>query len=488
MEILVLNPPFKTEFGRFSRTSRSPAVTKSGTIYFPFWLSYAVGVLDKEKKFDISFIDACAANISEDELYKKVRAHNFKLIVVDTSTPSIYNDLKIAGNLKEIFPDSIVTLVGTHPSALPEETLKLDRRIDCIAIGEYDYTIKDLAYAVLNKKDISAVNGLVIRKGDRFIKTPQKEPIGNLDELPFVTRVYEKYLNIKDYFFTASLYPMVMLITGRGCPFHCFFCVYPQVFHSRKYRFRSPENVAEEFLYIQKNFPFVKEIGIEDDTFTANIPRARRICELLIERKSKIKWYCNVRVNLDHETMRLMRKAGCILVTVGFESASNRILKNIKKNITREDIKRFCSDVKRAGILVHGCFMAGFPGETHKDLEETLEFAKMLNTDTMQFYPLIPYPGTEAYKWAIENNFLESDSFDQWCTPDGEHNCVIRNEKLSREEIMDFCDRAVKEYYFRPRYIAKKLGSFMRRPEDIVRTLKSFSIFIKSLRREKCRL
>lgn len=485
MQILILNPPYKTEYGRFSRASRSPAVTISGTLYYPIWLAYMAAALDKENKFEIKFIDACASKIDEKSLYKHAAELKPDLIVVDTSTPSIYNDVKIAGNLKDMFPESFVVLVGTHPSALPEETLILDKRVDAVAIGEYDYTIKDLALALLDGNGGEDVAGLVLQNKGNFIRTPDRDFIGNLNEIPFVSRVYKKYLNIKEYFFTASDYPMVMIITGRGCPYRCFFCVYPQVFHSRNYRLRSAENVVEEFIYIKNHLPFVKEIGIEDDTFTADIKRTQKICELLIKNKNQIKWYCNVRVNLDYETMVLMKKAGCVLITVGFESASDEILKNIQKNINRAMIEKFCADAKRAHLLVHGCFMAGFPGETKKDLEETLSFAKKLNTDTMQFYPLIPYPGTEAYDWVLENNFFKAQSFEDWGTPDGGHNCVIKTRDLEREEIIDFCSRAVREYYFRPAYFLMKLKNIIKRPSDIARTIKSMNIFFKQLRREK---
>ncbi len=126
---------------------------------------------------------------------------------------------------------------------------------------------------------------------------------------------------------------MIMIMTGRGCPHKCFFCVYPQVFHGRRYRVRSPENVVDEFAYIVTSFPEVKEIGIEDDCFTANPGRARKICKLLIARQIKIKWYCNVRGDVDFELLNLMKQAGCRLVTVCFESGSQQILDNMESLI-----------------------------------------------------------------------------------------------------------------------------------------------------------
>lgn len=477
MKVLLLNPPFK---GKFSRTSRSPAVTKGGTIYYPFWLAYTVGVLDKEG-FEILVIDAPAEEKSLTDISKKIVSFNPKLIVIDTSTPSIYNDIKVAEHLKELLPKSYNVLVGTHPSALPEETLKLSNKIDAVAKGEYDYTIRDLACCLKNKDDLTNVKGLIFKKDNKIIHNQSQPLIENLDEIPFVSQVYKKYLNVKNYFFAASDYPFVMIITGRGCPNRCFFCVYPQTFHSRRYRFRSPENVVAEFEYIIKNLPEVKEIGIEDDTFTANRQRTVEICQLIIGKKIKIKWYCNVRPDLDFETMKWMKKAGCHLLTVGFESGNQKILNNIRKGIRIEQIRKFNKNAKKTGLLVHGCFIAGNPGETEETLKQTLKLAKELNCDSMQFYPLMVYPGTEAYQWAKENDYLTTLNYRKWATKKGMYNCVLGLPNLGSKEILDYCNRATKEYYLRPSYILMKIKQIILRPWEIRRMLKSAKTFFKYL-------
>jgi len=478
MKILFLNPPFKKGF---SRTSRSPAVTKGGTIYYPFWLAYAVGILDKEREFEINAIDAPAESYSLNKTIEKIFQFVPRLVIIDTSTPSIYNDINIAQKIKERLPSTFIVLVGTHPSALPEETLKLNNKIDAVARREYDYTIRDLAYCLKNEGDLKKVDGLVFKKDNRIIYNKPRTLIENLDEIPFVSQVYKKYFNIKNYFFAASDYPMVMIITGRGCPHQCFFCVYPQTFHSRRYRLRSPENVVNEFEYIIRNLPQVREIGIEDDTFTANRQRTIEICQLIIERDIKIKWYCNVRPDLDLETMKWMNKAGCHLLTVGFESGNQQILNNIHKGIQIEQIREFVKNTKKTGLLVHGCFMAGNPGETKETMEQTLKFAKELNCDSMQFYPLMIYPGTEAYQWAKESGYLTTLNYEKWANQEGMYNSVLNLPNLTSQEILDYCNRATKEYYLRPAYISMKLKQMILQPQEIKRTLKSVKPFLKYL-------
>jgi len=475
MRVLLLNPPF---IGKFSRTSRSPAITRGGSIYYPFWLAYAAGVLDKEG-FGVKLIDAPAENYDLTEIKNRASQFAPQLIVIDTSTPSIYSDVKTAEELKSLLPNSFILLVGTHPSALPEETLKLSNQLDAVAKGEYDYTIRDLAYCLKNQGNLRKVDDLVFRENEAIIHNQPRALIENVDELPLVSQVYKKYLNIKKYFFLVSDYPMVMIITGRGCPFRCFFCVYPQTFHSRRYRFRKPENVVDEFEYIIRELPEVREIGIEDDTFTANPQRTKEICQLIIKRGIKIKWYCNVRPDVDLETMKWMKKAGCHLMTVGFESANQKILDNIHKGIKVEQIEEFVQNAKEAGILVHGCFIAGNPGETRETLEETLKFAKKLNCDTMQFYPLIVYPGTEAYQWAKENKYLLTSDYNQWATSGGGYSCLLNLPHLSSEEIANFCQRANKEYYLRTTYLLMKLKQIILHPSEIRRTIRGGVTFFK---------
>jgi anaerobic magnesium-protoporphyrin IX monomethyl ester cyclase len=478
MKILMLNPPFTP---KFSRSSRSPATTKGGTIYYPLMLSYATGVLEKEG-FDVKLVDAPAGDINLKDTLRIVKEFDPDLVVVDTSTPSIFNDIKVGEAIKQT-TNSFVILVGTHVSVLPEQTLKISKKIDAVARREYDYTIIDLAYTLRDEKKLESVLGLSFRHGKKIIHNPDRPYIENLDDLPFVSSVYKKHLNIKDYFFASAEYPMIMIMTGRGCPFRCFFCNYPQVFYGRKYRLRSPESVVAEFEYIIENFPEVKEIGIEDDTFSADLKRARKICRLLIKKgiNKRIKWWANTRVNLDLETMKLMKKAGCRLVIPGYESGVQEILDKAHKGITTEQSLRFSKNAKKAGLLVHGCFIFGLPGETKETIRRTIEFAKKLNPDTAQFFPLIPYPGTEAYEWAKSKGYLSTEDYSNWVTSEGLHNTVISLSNLDKKELVEYCDKARKEFYLRKEYVFLLIKQIMFHPGERSRIFKSAKTFLKYL-------
>ena len=323
MKVYFINPPFKAEYGKFSRESRSPAVTKSGALYYPLWLIYAAAYVQKNGH-EVYFLDAPAKPLNEDETLALLtdNADDHTLFVLDTSTPSIKSDVNFAEHIKQIYPHAYLVLVGTHPSACAEETLGYSKAVDAVAIGEYDETIKELANAIENRRELMQVRGLCLRREETFIRTGIMPSIKNLDDIPFASAFIKDNLNERDYFFAAATYPSIQIFTGRVCPFHCNFCVYPQTMHGHIFRARSAENVVDEFEYIAENFPDVKEVVIEDDTFTVNKKRVLEICNLLVSKgiNKRLKWLCNARVNLDYETMCAMKKAGCRLIIPGIES------------------------------------------------------------------------------------------------------------------------------------------------------------------------
>lgn len=477
MKILFLNPPF---LKNFSRSQRSPAVTKSGTLYFPMWLAYAAGVA-MDKGFEVDFIDAPADGLSMEAVMERAKKFKPELIVMDTSTPSINNDIAIGGSLKDACKGSFLAVVGTHVSALPEEVLKLDKRVDAALRYEYDLTVLELAKTLEKKKDLSKVAGLSFRNGEGIAHNARRPFIDDLDAIPFVSKVYKKFLKIENYFNPNALFPMVTITTSRGCPFPCTFCVYPQTLMGRGFRSRSVENVVAEMEYIVENFPQAKAIFFEDDTLTVDKKRCTALSEEILRKGLKISWTANSRIGISYETMKKMKEAGCRSLCVGFESGSQKILDNMKKKTKPAEMKEFMKNAKRAGLLIHGCFMVGLPGETKETIKETLQLAKDLRPDTAQFYPVMVYPGTEAYDWYKQKNLIRSSDFSQWITPEGLHNTVIRTEDLSSEELVMCCDDARRDFYLRPGYILYKFGQLVKKPGEIKRTLKAGRTFFKYL-------
>lgn len=482
MKIWVLNPPY---LAKFSRPQRSPAVTKSGTLYFPLWLAFATGVLE-QAGHEVVLTDAPARGLTHADVEKMGRDMAPDFIVMDTSTPSIDNDIRVAGALKKILPDAFIVFVGTHVSALPEETLAAAPAVDAVARREYEYTLRELA-SVLGRSpdrsavDLSVIEGLSFRKNAQIVHNPDRPPIENLDELPWVSRVYAKHLNVSDYFNPNAPFPMVTLITSRGCPFLCRFCVYPQTMTGRKFRLRSIEDIVAEIQFVEKTFPQAKSIFFEDDTLTVNKKRLIALSEALVKGGVRIPFVANSRIDLDLETMTFIKAAGFRQLCVGFESGNQAILDEMRKGTKIERMEAFMTNARKAGILIHGCFMVGFLGETHETVKQTVDLALRLNPDTVQFYPVMVYPGTEAYQDYLSKGWITAGDYSQWLTHGGLHNCVIRNDIFAPADLVKICDDARRKFYLRPKYIAYKLVQMVSKPAEWGRTAKAAKTFFKHL-------
>lgn len=473
MKVLFLNPPFHN---RFSRESRSPAVAKSDTLYYPKWLAHAAGVAIREGH-DVDMVDAPAWCVDLKYVIDRIDAKGIEAVVCDTSTPSIVNDIKVVNALAAHNPKLHILLVGRHASTMAEDTLAKCEGVSGIAIKEYEYTVRDWLKAVESGASLATVEGIAWKNSAGVIVTnKERAPIENLDELPFVSEVYKRFLRVEDYFYGHSKHPLVVFDTSRGCPYRCTFCVYPQTFSGHSMRYRSVGHVADEFDFVAKELPQVNTIMLEDDTFIIDIKRTDALADELIKRGNKIPFDSNCRADTkaDVEFFKKLKKAGARLFCVGFESGDDEVLKHIKKNLNLSRTHQFMKNTQDAGIMVHGCFMVGNLNETHQTLQKTLDLALDLSPDTAQFFPIMVYPGTAAYNEAKAKGYLASENFSDWLTEDGLHNSTINLPNVSHKELVDFCDYARKKFYLRPSYLAKKAIQSLQDPDEFKRNLKGF--------------
>jgi anaerobic magnesium-protoporphyrin IX monomethyl ester cyclase len=487
MRVLFLNPPFHP---RFSREQRSPAVTKSGTLYYPKWLSHAAGVAIRNGH-EVDLVDAPAGGFSVKAVIDRIEAKNIDAVVCDTSTPSIINDVSVIESLVAARPGLHTLMVGRHVSSLPKETLAMSQSLEAVAVREYEYTVRDWLEAKACGADLSSVDGLVYRspKGEIVSNMP-RVPIHNLDDLPFVSEVYKRFLHTPDYFYGHSLWPLVVFDTSRGCPYHCSFCVYPQTFSGHTMRYRSVSNVADEFEFVAKEMPEIKTVMLEDDTFIVSKPRTLELANELIRRGNKLPFDANCRADIGAETelLKTLHKAGARLFCVGFESGDAEVIKGMKKNNDdrrdakyHEEAHKFVRRCQDGGIMVHGCFMVGNLNETPASMEKTLDFAKALRPDTAQFFPIMVYPGTTAYEEAKKREYIQIEDWGAWLTKDGLHNSVVTLPNITHEQLVSFCDRARRSFYLAPSYLFYKLKQSIKDPRELQRNLKGFLTLSKYL-------
>lgn len=455
MKLYLLNPPY---FPRFIRSARWQDTGRGGTLYYPLWLAYACGLL--ERHFETRLVDAPAWNWDRQRVVADVRSYKPDLIVVDSSFPSLKNDLAIAALLKEV-SGAVTVLVGP-PAALLSVRILGQGGVDVAARWEYEHTVLDLARTLEHGGRLEAVPGISYRAPGGIRHNPDRGFCADLDQLPFVTPVYRRHLNIRDYFLGSSLYPVVQVFTGRGCPYRCTFCSWPETLTGRQYRVRSVENVLDELAWIEANLPGVREVFFEDDTFTVSRRRVEEFCAGYRRRKLAVPWACNARATLDGETMKRMKTAGCRLLIVGYESGDDGILRNIRKGITTADIRSFASAARRAGLLVHGDFIIGLPGETHATVAATVRLIREVRPDILQVSVASPFPGTEFYRWAREHGYLITDEPEDYLDDQGHQRSVVSYPWLSAEEIAAYVDRILRDYYLSVRYVPLALRQIFR--------------------------
>jgi len=477
MEILVINEPFVKDF---CRTQRWAARSRGRVLRAPDWLAYVTAVLEKSG-FSVRLLDMVAENQAKEDLRCIVRKEKPKFVVLDSTTPSIYSDIECAKIVKEE-SNAVVIMVGPHISALPNDTLKLaGGAVDVGCIGEYDYTVKD---AIEKYDNLDNVLGIAYYKDGKVTRNEKRPFIENLDELPFPAW---QHLDLMKYFDGGKLYPYIDVISGRGCPNQCVFCLWPQVMHGTRYRLRSPRNVVDEIERDIKLYPDVLRGGeffFEDDTFTVNKERAIRICEEIMHRNLKLTFSVNARADTaDAGMFEIMKRAGCRELLVGFESGAQEILDNVNKNISIGQSQRFMELARKAGLQVHGCFVIGLPGESEETARKTIEFALSLKCDTLQFSGAVPFPGTQFFRMAEERGWLKTRDWQRWLG-EGEQKGVVEYPGLSEERIDYYVDLGLKKFYLRPFYIIKFLFS-TRSSSDLYRKLRGAVNFLSYLWKRK---
>jgi hopanoid biosynthesis associated radical SAM protein HpnJ len=405
-------------------------------------------------------------------------AKDYELVVLYTSTPSFPNDAKFAAHLKELYPEILVGMVGAHVGVLPQESMDGAPAVDWVAVGEFDYTCLDVASGKLLKD----VPGIAYRDNGRVKYTEPRAPIQDMDAFPTVIDVYKRDLTIENYFIGYLQHPYVSRYTGRGCRSKCTFCLWPQTLGGHLYRVRSADSVEAEMALAKQHFPQVREFFFDDDTFTDNLPRVEEIARRL--GRLGITWSCNAKANVPRKTLEIMKANGLRLLLVGYESGNQQILNNIKKGIRLDIAREFSRNAKELGITIHGTFILGLPGETPETIQETIRLACEIEPETIQVSLAAPYPGTELYRQAQEQGWLQTQN-DGLVDTHGIQTAALNYPDISSTVIFDSLDAFYRRFYFRPRKMFSLFGGMLRDPHLMKRRLREGGEFFKFLRERK---
>jgi hopanoid biosynthesis associated radical SAM protein HpnJ len=468
MRTLFLAPPGFDGFdgGAGARYQARREVT---SYWYPTWLAQPAALVP-----DSRLLDCPPHHIGVEDCLRI--AKDFDHVVINTSTPSLKNDCRVAEAIKQQRPATKIGFVGAHAMVLPAETLRASWAIDWVGRKEFDLTCQEVAEG----RDFAAIRGLSYKDGEgRVEHNPEREPIPDLDSLPWVADVYKRDLRIENYFIGYLLHPYVSIYTGRGCPAQCTFCLWPQTIGGHKYRVRSPRNVADEMAYMKQLFPQVKEFFFDDDTFTANLPRAREIARQLAP--LGLTWSCNSRANLDYDTILQMKNGGLRLFLVGYESGNEQILTRAKKGVTLAQMRRFTRDCHKAGVAIHGTFILGLPVETRDTIEQTIRFAQDLDVFSLQVSLAAPYPGTELFEQARLNGWFVNRDKTDLVERDGQQQSALQYPGCTREEIFEAVERFYHRYYLRPKPILRILKTMLQDKDVCVRRLREGYEFFRSM-------
>jgi len=432
------------------------------------WLAQPAALVEGSK-----LIDAPPHDLSFKDIEADIRGKD--LIVLHTSTPSFKSDVRTAEMIKEVNPTAKIGFIGAKVAVEPDKAFTSTNAIDFVARNEFDFAIKEIADGC----DQAKVKGISYRNSEGVVvHNEDREVLTNMDLLPFVTPVYRRDLDLTKYFGGYLKHPYVSFYTGRGCKSRCTFCLWPQTVGGHNYRVRSIGHVIEEVKYVRQAMPEVKEIFFDDDTLTDNLPRVEAIAKEL--GKLGVVWSCNAKANVPRKTLEVLKDNGLRLLLVGYESGNQKILHNIKKGLLVDVAKRFSKDCRELGIVIHGTFILGLPGETRETIKETLEFAKEVNPHTIQVSLAAPYPGTFLYKQAKENGWFAEDT--DLLTEDGTQIAPLNYPHLSHTEIFESVEDFYKKFYFRPSKIASIVGEMIMSPEMMRRRLREGIEFFHFLR------
>jgi len=448
MKILLINP---TTFNMLP-TMLPKSVDEVRGYNPPLGILYLAAYLQKHSEHQVEILDCQVEELDYKQIGNKIQEKNPDAIGLTTMTFTLIDVLNIAKIAKKINSEIKIILGGPHIDIYPKETIN-QPCVDYLVLGEGEIPLKNLLDNIDSTNNLRQIRSIVFKDNHKIINTGRAELNQDLDSLPFPARHlthYKKYSSV-----LSKTNPVTTMFTSRGCPYNCLFCDRPTL--GKIFRARSAKNVVDEMEECQKMG--IKEILIYDDTFTVNRQRVIDICSEIQKRNLNINWDVRARVDtVDENLLKAMKVSGCQRIHYGVEAGTQKILDVLRKGITLEQVEKAFRLSRKIGLETLAYFMIGSPTETKEDILETIKFAKKLKPDFAHITITTPFPSTDLYRMGLEQKIWPNDHWQKFAeNPHSDFLPPVWEKNLTKEELVILNQKAYRSFYFRPRYLFKKL-------------------------------
>ena len=425
----------------------------------------SLSAIAKKRGYETKFKDYSLKNETVYDFLRDLRVYKPDFLVLNVASTTLEKDLSILTQARDLLEDTVVIVKGAVFNFNSYAIMQQYPEIDIALRGEIEPAFDE----IIQYEDLKKVNGITYQIDEKIVSTPDRKLSENLDYLPFLDR---DLIDNSLYVRPDTKQAQTIIRVSKGCPNHCFFCLATPL-NGKNVRYRSVELVLEEIRecvlkYNIKNFIFWSDLFNFDNGWV------QRLCKYIIDSGLKISFSANTRVDtIDLETLKLMKKAGCNLLSVGLESGSQELLDKMGKNITLKQANEAISLIKKAGIQVYAYYVIGLPWETKETLEQTFDFAKKLNTEYASFYTATALMGTRFYDYVKKNRLGEINYKKPYFIP------TVKSYSLSAEEIYEYNKKMNRNYYLRPSYILKMATNI----NSITKFKSYYDTFIKLVRK-----